>query len=68
LIRDPKKWQEWEENGPLSEPVDMALNFRHANALLELARSLGKFPPEDPLEGLDKDIRVARILRCSKIS
>jgi len=32
----------------------------------ELGMHLGVLPPEDPLEGIDVDIKVARILNCLK--
>ena len=41
-------------------PPDHTQNLRVANALLAEARALGAWPPEDPLGGLDADIRVAR--------
>jgi len=53
---------EWEEAGPLSSPADYQQNLRLADAMYELARSLGVFPPADPWEGVENDIRVARIL------
>ncbi len=32
----------------------------------ELGMSLGVLPPNDPLEGIEVDIRVAEILNCLK--
>ncbi len=49
------------------------LDYKHAlNIFSELwkeAVSLGVMPPRDPMEGIETDIRVARILNsCSKSS
>lgn len=64
MIRDVQFWREWEEKGPLREPADFARNLQLYDSMYQLARSLGKFPPADPLEGLDTDIRLARILNA----
>ncbi len=48
------------------------LSFDQASALFENmwkeGVNLGVLPPKDPLEGIDVDIRVARILNCLKKS
>jgi len=62
MIRDVKFWRQWEEKGPLREPADFARNLRLYDAMYELARTLGAFPPADPLEGIENKIRVAKIL------
>jgi hypothetical protein len=62
MIKDVTLWQEWEEAVPLREPPDFQRNLRLLESMYELARSLGAFPPADPLAGLDTKIRVARIL------
>ena len=62
MIRDAVAWRAWEEAGPLREPPDFQRNLRLLQAMYELARSLGAFPPADPLAGLETDIRMARIL------
>jgi hypothetical protein len=40
--------------------VDISENFRIVEALYREAVALGVFPPKDPLEGIEVDIRVAR--------
>jgi hypothetical protein len=62
MIKDAAAWAAWEEAGPLREPADFQRNLRLVQAMYDLARTLGVFPPEDPLAGLETDIRVARIL------
>jgi len=62
MIRDPKLWQEFLDEEARREEVDYYRNLAIFEALLDLARALGRWPPEDPLEGIEVDIRVARIL------
>ena len=68
MIKDAAFWSDWEANGPLREPADFHRNLRLLQAMYELARTLGAFPPANPLEGLDTDIRVARILNVRGVA
>ena len=43
-------------------PVDYTQNLRIVEALRQEAVALGVWPPADPLEGIEVDIRLARIL------
>jgi hypothetical protein len=65
MIKDPAAWHAWVAQGPLREPPDLARNLQLVEAMYDLARLLGAFPPEDPLAGLDSDIRMAMILNVS---
>ena len=62
MIKDVDLWSAWEAEGPVREPPDFRRNLRLVEALYDLARSLGAFPPAEPLAGLETDIRMARIL------
>ena len=62
MIKDPKLWQEFLDEEARREEVDYYRNLAIFEALLDLARALGRWPPEDSLEGIEVDIRVARIL------
>ncbi|GAG97925.1 unnamed protein product [marine sediment metagenome] len=48
------------------------LSFSEALAIFEAmwkeGMTLGVIPPKDPLEGIETDIRIARILNCLKKS
>jgi len=48
------------------------LSFKQALTIFEAmwkeGVSLGVLPPRDPLEGIEVDIRIARILNCLKKS
>jgi hypothetical protein len=62
MIRDVAEWTAWEEAGPLRERLDFSRNLQLVEAMYEWARALGAFPPVDPLEGIETDIQMARIL------
>ena len=48
------------------------LPFEHALAIFEAmwkeGVNLGVLPPKDPLEGIEVDIKIARIINCLKSS
>ncbi len=62
MIKDAALWTAWEEEGPLRQPLEFSRNLQLIEGMYDLARALGAFPPADPLEGLETDIRSARIL------
>ncbi len=62
MIRDRKKWEEFERELIRREPPDLEKNLHLADAMYEEARRLGVFPPADPLEGIDVIIHVARMV------
>ena len=61
------------QNGHLLEELDRTIAQQHPltveqkyailNAMYDYARKVGRFPPEDPLEGLEVDLRLAELLR-----
>lgn len=64
LIRNPEYLEKLEASLP-------QLTYHQVTAILdslwEEARTLGAWPPEDLLEGIETDIRIASILNsCSK--
>ena len=62
MLLDPEMWADWESRYIASVPADYHRNLKLLEAMYEHARALGAFPPADPLEGLEVDIRVARTL------
>ncbi len=62
MIRDTEFWEAWKTEQIRREPVDFQRNLRIAEAMYQHARALGAFPLDDPLEGLDVKIRVAKAL------
>ncbi len=66
VIRNPDILAEFERNWIASQPLDFERNLRIADAMLALARDLGQWPRPDPLEGIEKDIELSRLLRRVK--
>ncbi|NOY65697.1 MAG: hypothetical protein GXO97_09950 [Nitrospirae bacterium] len=70
MIKEPRVFEEWEKGwkekeGPL--PFNSALKI--VEALWQEGMRMGTLPPSDPLEGIETDIRIARILnRCLRNS
>jgi hypothetical protein len=62
MIKDVAYWEEWERQGPLRERLTPEQAFALCDAMYEYARSLGVFPPADPLAGLETKIALARAL------
>ena len=60
MIRNPEVWRRWEAQWQRRTPAVPEENFRIFQNLLELARLLGRWPPEDPREGLEVDLLLAR--------
>lgn len=66
MIRNAHLLREFERAQLKAAPPDYFHNLRLFEALYREARDLGVLPGDDPLEGLDKDIRVARAMNVRK--
>jgi len=69
MIKDPEYLKHFEDRLMRGE----APNYRKASRLFEAmwreGRALGVLPPKDPMEGIETDINLARILNaCSRNS
>ena len=62
MIRNPSLVREFERDLIRANKADHKANLKIAEALYKEAQALGEFPPTDPLEGLDVDIRIAKAL------
>jgi hypothetical protein len=62
LIKRNRTLNEFEIEFLRKRQADYRKNLKLLEAMLEEARSLGVFPPANPLEGVDVDIRIARII------
>lgn len=60
MIRDRDRWERFEAEWQRRTPADGEEGFRIFEMLLEHARALGVWPPADPLEGIEVDLRIAR--------
>jgi len=63
MLRRTKLLDEFERE-QLREPLTLEQKLRLYEGMLEEARQLGVLPPRDPLEGIEEDIRRARIFRA----
>lgn len=68
MIKDWGAWTEWERRWVRDQAPDFAANLRLLDAMYEWARQLGAFPPADPLEGIEVDIRIARAMNVRPAS
>jgi len=62
MITDAKKWAAFEKEEIRAHKPDFYRNIRLAEAMYRQAAALGAFPPKDPLEGIEVDIRIARVV------
>jgi hypothetical protein len=62
MIKNAKLLAEFHDQLLRKEKLDYAAALRIFEGMWEEARQLGVLPLKDPLEGIEVDIRVARIL------
>ncbi len=63
-----KEFQKFEKELLKKEKVDIMKNFQIVEALYHEAVSLGIIPLKDPLDGLETDIKIAKIINSTKKS
>ena len=68
MIKDSQAWEKWEKENSAKQPVDLALNLRLLESLLQEARALGVFPLSQPLQDLEVKIHLAKVINVSKAS
>ncbi len=66
MVKDRKALEKFEKELIRKTKPDYKKNFKIFERLLRDAKRLGAFPPKDPLEGIEVDIRIARILNSVK--
>ena len=54
--------RKFEDERVRQNPADYQANLKVFEALWEHATKMGALPPEDPLEGLEVDLRLAEAL------
>jgi hypothetical protein len=62
MIKDIKMWEEFERKLIRESVSDYQTNSKIFEMMLSYAKSIGAFPPANPLEGIEVDIRIAKIL------
>lgn len=66
MIKDKKALEEFERELAKRTKANYKKNLQIFDALLEHAKKLKVFPPKNLLEGIEVDIRIARILNSVK--
>ena len=66
MIKNKEILERFELSLIKNEPLDIEKNLRIFEELLDFAREMEKIPPSNPLEGIEVDIRLARILNGIK--
>jgi len=64
MIKRGRELEAFERELIAGERVDVERNFRLVEAMYDEAVALGAFPPKDPLEGIEVDIRVAKVVNA----
>lgn len=62
MIKNPEILEEFEKELIASEPPNYEKNMKIYEAMWREARALGVFPGKNLLEGIEGDIRIAKIL------
>jgi hypothetical protein len=62
MIINRKKWEKFERDLLRNEQVDVAKNISIVNALYEESVALGVLPLKDPLDGIDRACKIARVV------
>lgn len=62
MIKNAEALRSFEKAILRKELPDFSRNLRLVEALYKEAVSLGLFPPQDELSGLDVDIKVAKVI------
>ena len=62
MITNRRELEKFEKELIKNDKADLHKNLAILDALYEEAVALGVFPPKDPLEGLDVDLKIARVI------
>jgi len=62
MITNPEIVAQFERELIRSTKPNYEQNIKIVEALLREAISMGAFPPKDPLDGIEVEIRIARVL------
>ena len=62
MIKNYNKYKDFEDSLILKEPIDLETNFQIVDQLYNEACLLKVFPLQDPLDDIEIDIKLARVL------
>ncbi len=62
MIKDPEYLKKFEDEQTAKDDMTLEQKLKLLNSIYKFAIKLGTLPPDDLLEGLDTDIKVAKII------
>ena len=62
MIKNSSRLKEFEDNYTRRNKPDLLRNLRLLDSLYKEARALSVFPLQDPLSGLEIDIKIAKVV------
>lgn len=62
MIKDPEYLKKFEDEQTANDDMTLEQKLKLLNSIYKYAVKLGTLPPDDLLEGLDTDIKVAKII------
>jgi hypothetical protein len=62
MVRNPNRLRDFERELLRASPIDIQRNFRIMASLYDEAVNLQIFPLDNPLEGIERDIRYAKVI------
>ncbi len=66
MIHNERIFREWEDRWMAQDTLSLKQKFKILEGMYQEAKTLGIFPPKDPMEGLDLKIRTARELNVRR--
>jgi hypothetical protein len=68
MIKNPDILEQFEKQRTREEKLSFEEALKIFEAMWKEGVNLGVLPPKDPLEGIEVDIKIARIINCLKKS
>jgi hypothetical protein len=62
MVKNSSRLKQFEDNFIRQDKPDMTKNLRLLDSLYEEARALSVFPLQNPLEGIEIDIKIAKVI------
>jgi hypothetical protein len=65
MIKNISAWKQFEDNLVRESPqISFPDSLRLLEAMWDEGRELGVLPPSNPMDGIEVDIEIARVLNC----
>ena len=62
MVKNSSKLKQFEDNFIRQDKSDITKNLRLLDSLYKEARALSVFPLQNPLEGIEIDIKIAKVI------